>query len=466
MTRLVNDYLRDNFFTRQNIQKSSLDLNIASCRLILVIMPGLETSAVFQVEYDNLIHRLYSWATDSVEPLQSYATGLLAAAMEVQDIAIGFREQNARLVPLMLKRLHILQQRPKDLKLTSETVKEATAPDQEMIDNEDGEDEMLQSSSSIPNSSNNSPRSSNGSFQVTINLSKLFKNEKSNSGTESASGSPSGCRISRNTISFHDPTLATSQMLILRYLTPMGEYQEFLVHVFEYNAMQLIFRYIENLNPKSTCLAFESLKYLAALLCHKKFCLEFINNGGLERLLRVPRPSVAATGVSISFYYLAYCEDAMERICNMPKPLIAELVTYALWLLGCSHDSGRCHATMFFGLSFQFKVILDEFDAQDGLRKLYNVVCLFLYHVFIIVKCNNFFKSKISVLPILSLGEEDVTLNDDEQCASRQIVRHVCLTLKKYMESHLYFKYTQVTRQNSLVINNAPIVPALRVSST
>lgn len=49
MTRLVNDYLRDNFFTRQNLQKRSQPLNIAACRLILVIMPGLETSAVFQV---------------------------------------------------------------------------------------------------------------------------------------------------------------------------------------------------------------------------------------------------------------------------------------------------------------------------------------------------------------------------------------------------------------------------------
>lgn len=51
MTRLVNDYLRDNFFTRQSIQRSSQPLNIAACRLILVIMPGLETSAVFQVSH-------------------------------------------------------------------------------------------------------------------------------------------------------------------------------------------------------------------------------------------------------------------------------------------------------------------------------------------------------------------------------------------------------------------------------
>uniref|UniRef100_T1GSN6 Uncharacterized protein n=1 Tax=Megaselia scalaris TaxID=36166 RepID=T1GSN6_MEGSC len=64
----------------------------------------------------------------------------------------------------------------------------------------------------------------------------------------------------------------------------------------------------------------------------------------------------------------------MERICAMPRQKIQELVKYALWLLGRSYDSGKCHATMFFGFSFQFKVILDEFDNQDGLRKLYNVV--------------------------------------------------------------------------------------------
>ena len=45
-----------------------------------------------------------------------------------------------------------------------------------------------------------------------------------------------------------------------------------------------------------------------------------------------------------------------------------------LWLLECSHESGRCHATMFFSLAFSFRVLLDLFDQQDGLRKLFNVV--------------------------------------------------------------------------------------------
>lgn len=83
-----------------------------------MIMPGLETSAVFQVEFDSLIHRLYNWAENSEDPLSSYATGLLAAAMEVQDIAVGFREQNTRMITIMLKRLHELQAKAKQARVS------------------------------------------------------------------------------------------------------------------------------------------------------------------------------------------------------------------------------------------------------------------------------------------------------------------------------------------------------------
>lgn len=55
-------------------------------------------------------------------------------------------------------------------------------------------------------------------------------------------------------------------------------------------------------------------QYLASLLCHKKVAIEFINMGGLQKLLSVPRPSLAATGVSVCLYYLAYSEDAMEWV--------------------------------------------------------------------------------------------------------------------------------------------------------
>lgn len=48
--------------------------------------------------------------------------------------------------------------------------------------------------------------------------------------------------------------------------------------------------------------------------------------------------------------------------------------SYTLWLLECSHDSSRCHAAMFFGQAFPYRVILNLFDQKDGLRRLFNVV--------------------------------------------------------------------------------------------
>lgn len=125
--QLVNDYLRDNYYSRLGISGRNVrELNVAACRLMLDITPGLETSAVFetvrfciswlffyfddflghgsvlhalwpnfvlslQPSNDALVNRLFSWAKDAPEPLQTYATGLLSAAMEVQDIAVVFR---------------------------------------------------------------------------------------------------------------------------------------------------------------------------------------------------------------------------------------------------------------------------------------------------------------------------------------------------------------------------------------
>lgn len=372
-----------------------------------------------QAENDNLIQRLYSWAEDSAEPLRSYATGLLGAAMEVQDIAIGFRENNTRLVPIALKRLHALQaeqlvngytdagssrlnsRKSSTNIIHGENSNDGSAknptPSAELrrpFELFSCDDSMV--NKSVPSSPETQSPKHNGSytkFRNTINIPSFFEN------------SQQSCdyKYVRYTIPIHPATSETYQMLTLRYLASLGEYQEFLGQVFEQNALQLIFRYIESLDPKNTCLAFESLKYLASLLCHKKFSLEFINNGGLERLLKVPKPSISATAVSISLYYLAYCEDAMERICLMSQSIIPEVVNYSLWLLSSAHDSGRCHATMFFGLSFQFKLFLDEFDRQDGLRKIYNVVSINVFCLFFLILMNLMYSYKVLCKPILEI---------------------------------------------------------------
>lgn len=56
---------------------------------------------------------------------------------------------------------------------------------------------------------------------------------------------------------------------------------------------------------------------------------------------------------------------------------------------------------------------------------------------------------QISTLPILNI-EEESTINDDEECASRQIVRHVAVALKRYMEAHLHMKAEQLQRAENV----------------
>lgn len=57
-----------------------------------------------------------------------------------------------------------------------------------------------------------------------------------------------------------------------------------------------------------------------------------------------------------------------------PHKVLADVVSYTLWLMECSHASGCCHATMFFSICFSFRAVLELFDNQDGLRRLVNLV--------------------------------------------------------------------------------------------
>uniref|UniRef100_A0A8C4R3X2 DDB1- and CUL4-associated factor 1 n=1 Tax=Eptatretus burgeri TaxID=7764 RepID=A0A8C4R3X2_EPTBU len=270
-------------------------LNTAACRLLLDIMPGLETSVVFQ-EKEGIVENLFKWAREAEDPLRTYATGLLAAGMEIQDIAANYREEN-------------------------------------------------------------------------------------------------------------------SQMLLAAFM--------------QLGACELLMYYMDLKQTNDARLTFEALKFLASLLLHKKFAAEFVAEGGVQQMVTVPRPSMAATGVSLCFYYLAYNQDAMERVCMLPQAVLSDLVGYALWLLECSHESGRCHATMFFSISFGFRVILDLFDWHGGLRRLVNLV---------------------STLEILNLEDQGALLSDDEIFASRQTAKHTCLALRKYFEAHLAIKVDYVRR--------------------
>ncbi|CAG2115601.1 unnamed protein product, partial [Medioppia subpectinata] len=398
MNKLVNDYV---------MHRDDTNLHIAACRLMLDILPGLETSVVFN-ETEGLVQRLFNWAESASDPLQSYATGLLAAAMEVQDIATNSKDQNARLLPIMLKRLKELRNKSIEtnenhlndrpfvhLNNSNLSPKKCISKSKTDESNESLNKSKRTLQSSSPDMNKRRRLSSPVSFSALSP--STYNSECSNS---------SWAEVEPYMIGFskvHPLTEEMKQRFVLQYLTPMGDYQEMLCFVFEHNALSLIMHYIDLSKNRDIRLAFDALKYLASLLCHKKFSLEFLNAKGLEQLLQIYRPSVAATGVSICLYYLAYNEDAMEKICLLPKHILNDLVAYALWLLECSHDSSRCHATMFFSLSFSFRMILELFDSQDGLRKLLNVIFL------------------------LDIFSDETEYTEDELFTKRQNARHVCV---------------------------------------
>ncbi|KAG0717964.1 Protein mahjong [Chionoecetes opilio] len=53
VTKLVNHYLRENYFTSQGLTQDSNDLNVATCRLLLDILYGLDVPQVRVCVYSS-----------------------------------------------------------------------------------------------------------------------------------------------------------------------------------------------------------------------------------------------------------------------------------------------------------------------------------------------------------------------------------------------------------------------------
>ncbi|XP_071776891.1 DDB1- and CUL4-associated factor 1-like [Centroberyx gerrardi] len=497
MNTLVNSYV---------MTSRELSLNTAACRLLQNIMPGLETAVVFQ-EKEGIVERLFKWAQEAEQPLRIYATGLLAGAMENQDIAANYREENSVLVPLMLQRLRELQDKDAESKREfkrpspRKTLGEPLLPlDEETVDGgfednpftpgrngaereekgtEEDRDEIpfstiepenelsfrLNSPHKASSRANSAvktmmkPMSAPGSLthqDVTDGSSYLKRKAERESGKKAkqklnfslpepernfselsnSSWSEMSPWVIGNNYHLYPLTPEIEQRLILQYLTPLGEYQELLAVFMQMGARELLMHYMDLKQTNDVQLTFEALKYLASLLLHKKFAAEFVAHGGVQKLLEIPRPSMAATGVSLCLYYLAYNQDAMERVCMLPHSILSDVVGYTLWLLECSHASGCCHATMFFSISFSFRAVLELFDRQDGLRRLVNL---------------------ISTLEILNPEDQGALLSDDEIFSSRQTAKHTCMALRRYFEAHLAIKVEQVKQSLQRTEGGAPI---------
>uniref|UniRef100_A0A665THH4 DDB1- and CUL4-associated factor 1 n=1 Tax=Echeneis naucrates TaxID=173247 RepID=A0A665THH4_ECHNA len=472
MNALVNSYV---------MTSREFSLNASACRLLQNIMPGLETAVVFQ-EKEGIVERLFKWAQEAEQPLRIYATGLLAGAMENQDIAANYREENSvlvitifhaflRQVPLMLLRLRELQDKDaenkREIKRPSprKTLSEPLLPlDEETIDGGagpvgDGEIPFstIESENEVSfrlNSPHKTSIRANSAVKTMMNyLKRKFERESGRTSKQklnfslpepernfselsNSSWSEMSPWVIGNNYHLYPLTPEIEQRLILQYLTPLGEYQELLAVFMQMGARELLMHYMDLKQTNDVQLTFEALKYLASLLLHKKFAAEFVAHGGVQKLLEIPRPSMAATGVSLCLYYLAYNQDAMERVQNRHTHTHIRLLQQFTCTLFCSHASGCCHATMFFSISFSFRAVLDLFDKQDGLRRLVNL---------------------ISTLEILNPEDQGALLSDDEIFSSRQTAKHTCMALRRYFEAHLAIKVEQVKQSLQRTEGGAPI---------
>uniref|UniRef100_A0A8C9V9S3 DDB1- and CUL4-associated factor 1 n=1 Tax=Scleropages formosus TaxID=113540 RepID=A0A8C9V9S3_SCLFO len=499
-----NDSFTNALLNTYVMTSREVSLNTAACRLLQNIMPGLETAVVFQ-EKEGVVEKLFEWAQGAEQPLRIYATGLLAGAMENQDIAANYREENSQLVPLMLRRLRELHDKgaksslefkqPSPIKMLGEPLapgKEVAEALLEVVSNPSrngaeerkGEEERQEDERNISRASQEDeplfqPSSSHktgsrGHASVKPASEPLYqagqpdrrwaaggqgqsRMERANgtkakqklhfllpeperifSELSNSSWSEMSPWVIGNNYHLYPLTPAIEQRLILQYLTPLGEYQELLAVFMQMGTRELLMHYIDLKQTNDVQLTFEALKYLASLLLHKKFAAEFVAHGGVQKLLEVPRPSMAATGVSLCLYYLAYNQDAMERVCMLPHAVLSDVVGYTLWLLECSHASGCCHATMFFSISFAFRAVLELFDQRDGLRRIVNL---------------------ISTLEILNPEDQGALLSDDEIFSSRQTAKHTCMALRRYFEAHLAIKVEQVKQSLQRTEGGAPVHP-------
>ncbi len=238
------------------------ELCTAAARLLLNLVPGIDSSMVFQ-ESEDLVSQLFRWAQDAAEPLRSYATGLLAAAMDVSEIASACRDQNSVLVPLMLQRLRTLQKQAADEERLTEGTSEPFAKLKAETFSVNGDDrprlsevvrERANSRTGEETASTSEPKTGAIGLRLTPGRSRSSAiRVKRKSGGESdgsekrptkrlrfaesekdraASGNWSGsswaelqpfvigkhCLFPLNTV--------VQQRLILQYLAPVGEYQD------------------------------------------------------------------------------------------------------------------------------------------------------------------------------------------------------------------------------------------------
>ncbi|KAL2346826.1 hypothetical protein Fmac_000826 [Flemingia macrophylla] len=247
----------------------------------------------------------------------------------------------------------------------------------------------------------------------------------------------------------------------IQCLELLGEYVEVLGPVLHEKGVDVCLALLQqnSKHQEASKVAFllpDVMKLICALAAHKRFAALFVDRGGMQKLLAVPRMAQTFFGLSSCLFTIGSLQGIMERVCALPSEVVYHLVELALQLLDCNQDQARKNAALFFAAAFVFRAVLDAFDFLDGLQKLLGLL-------------NDAAAVRSGVNSgALSLSNSGSLRNDRSSAevltsSEKQIAYHTCVALRQYFRAHLLVLVDSIrpNKSNRSAARNIPSVRAV-----
>ncbi|CAN4128261.1 unnamed protein product [Withania somnifera] len=225
----------------------------------------------------------------------------------------------------------------------------------------------------------------------------------------------------------------------IQCLIILGEYVEVLGPVLHEKGVDVCIALLQrNSKHKEGCklplLLPDVLKLICSLAAHRKFAAVFVDRGGMQKLLAVPRAPQTFYGLSSCLFAIESIQGIMERVCSLPTNIIHQVVELALQLL---------------------ESVLDAFDAQDGLQKMLNLL-----------QDAALVRSGGSSAALTASGSlrSDRSPPEVLTASEKQIAYHTCVALRQYFRAHLLLLVDSI-RPNKSVRGAARNIPSVRAAS-
>ncbi|KAL6651717.1 hypothetical protein ACP70R_010642 [Stipagrostis hirtigluma subsp. patula] len=235
-------------------------------------------------------------------------------------------------------------------------------------------------------------------------------------------------------ISDHGQLLQLREKYSIQCLQILGEYIEALGPVLHEKGVDvclaLLQRSIKDQEGRGHFVLLpDILRLICALAAHRKFAALFVDRGGIQKILSVPRITQTYMGLSACLFTFGSLQSTMERVCALSSDTLDNVVELALQLLECPQDLARKSAAIFFAAAFVFKAVLDLFDARGGMQKLLDI----LYGCASVRSGGN----------SGGLGSSNANQANDRSTAEaltaseKQVAYHTCVALRQYFRAHL-----------------------------